>query len=206
MRKFVLAFFIAVLIPAVALASEVRQMPYAYSFECVNSPAGSAFVICNNCPARKALVRAPKPIPIAIMMSDPRRAALGQLGPGPVNPATARPASPVSVKPAPPKPASWTGPLSVHFAFDSYALRPTAKAKLKTIPSMLKGPVSVIGYTDDIGTKAYNIGLSLKRARAVADYLKRLGVAQVAVIGKGECCPVSKLKKLNRRVEIKEAQ
>ncbi|MDA8325484.1 MAG: hypothetical protein M0033_04630, partial [Nitrospiraceae bacterium] len=60
MRKFVLVLFIAVFIPMAAMASEIRQMSYAYHFEFAESPAEPAFVICDGCPPRRAPALAPR--------------------------------------------------------------------------------------------------------------------------------------------------
>ena len=51
----------------------------------------------------------------------------------------------------------------------------------------------VKGYTDRIGSEAYNQTLSEKRAQAVADQLQAAGVApeQLTVTGMGEANPVS---------------
>ena len=178
-----------------AMASEIRQTPYAYSFEFAGSPAEPAFVICDGCPPRKAPALAPRIAPPAIFIrvSGPEHAL-----PGPARP---EPAKPV---PAKPEAVQKDTELTVHFAFDSHALRPKEKEKLKGFPSRFKGSVSVTGYTDDIGTQAYNMRLSMERAEAVARFLRRIGIIPAAITGKGECCPVSHIKKLNRRVEIKE--
>ena len=197
MGKFVAVLFIAVLVPAAALASEIRQMPYAYPFEFAGSPAEPAFVICADCPPRKAPALAPKIAPPAIVI---RVSGPGQ--------ATSEPARPEPAKPDPVKPvtAQKAPELTIHFAFDSYALRPGEKAKLKAVQSLVKGRVNITGYTDDIGTQPYNMRLSLERAEVVARFLRRIGIIPAAITGKGECCSVSHIKKLNRRVEIEEAK
>ena len=178
-----------------AMASEIRQMSYAYHFEFAESPAEPAFVICDGCPPRRAPALAPRIAPPAIFIrvSGPEHAL-----PGPARPEPAKLAhvKPVSVRKAP----EWT----VHFAFDSRALRPKEKEKLKAVQSLVRGPLNITGYTDDIGTPAYNMRLSLDRAETVARFLRRIGIIPATVTGKGECCPVSHIKKLNRRVEIKE--
>ena len=195
MQKFISALFITIVITGTAFASEIRQVPYAYSFEFAESPAEPAFVICDGCPSRKTPALAPRIAPpaIAIRVSGPEQA-----GPGRPEPAKPVPAKSESVQKAP--------ELTVHFAFDSYILQPTEKEKLNAASTLLNGQVSVIGYTDDIGTPAYNMRLSLKRAKSVASFLQRIGIIPATVIGKGECCPASHIKKLNRRVEIKEVR
>ena len=178
-----------------AMASEIRQMPYAYSFEFAENLAEPVFVICDDCGPREAPALAPKIAPPAIVIR-----VSGLQPPKPVR------ARPEPAKPAPVKPvtAQKTLELTVHFAFDSHALRPGEKAKLKTASALLRGPVSVTGYTDDIGAPAYNMKLSRERAEVVARFLRRIGIIPAAITGKGECCSVSHIKKLNRRVEIKE--
>lgn len=70
--------------------------------------------------------------------------------------------------------------------------------------------LTVIGYSDNIGSKEYNIKLSLARAQSVLNYLKtRLDLKNVTlnVEGKGLSNPISsdlsvEGQKVNRRVEI----
>jgi outer membrane protein OmpA-like peptidoglycan-associated protein len=51
--------------------------------------------------------------------------------------------------------------------------------------------ISIVGHTDTSGSPAYNVGLSERRAKAVADALVGMGVAQTAlsVDWKGETAP-----------------
>jgi OOP family OmpA-OmpF porin len=68
--------------------------------------------------------------------------------------------------------------------------------------------VSLIGFTDPDGSKAYNQGLSLARARAVENYLSSKGVkVKFSVVAQADENPVAdnstkQGKALNRRVEI----
>ena len=195
MQKLILALFITIVITGTAIASEIRQAPYAYPFEFAESPPEPAFVICDGCPPSRAPALAPRIASpaIAIRVSGPEQATPGRARP--------EPAKPASIKP---ELVHKTPELTVLFAFDSYALRPREKAKLWRAPSLFNGRVSVTGYTDDIGTQAYNKRLSRERAGSVARFLRRIGIIPAAINGKGECCPVSHIKQLNRRVEIKE--
>ncbi len=55
------------------------------------------------------------------------------------------------------------------------------------------GSAVVVGYTDRIGSDAYNQKLSEARARTVADFLvgKGLAASKVAIEGRGEANPVT---------------
>ncbi len=76
---------------------------------------------------------------------------------------------------------------TVYFNFNSSALTPAAKTKLKALSHSLKSKkvasVKIVGYADQIGTQNYNLRLSQKRANAVAAYLRSTGVK---VTGKSE--------------------
>lgn len=104
----------------------------------------------------------------------------------------------------------------VHFEFDSARLTAADKAKLDTIATRLKqeapsAQLRVTGYTDSVGSDAYNQRLSEKRAHSVTEYLIGAGVPRgsfVSVAGGGESHSVADNKTadgraLNRRTEIK---
>jgi outer membrane protein OmpA-like peptidoglycan-associated protein len=70
----------------------------------------------------------------------------------------------------------------------------------------------IAGYTDDVGTKDYNEGLSKKRAEQVSGYLKGKGVdsTRLVVFWYGLSNPIvpndsPENRAKNRRVEIKVA-
>ncbi len=100
------------------------------------------------------------------------------------------------------------------FSFNSHKLKFNAKRALNSILNRLKGKkysrIVVEGYTDNIGSKNYNLNLSKERARAVANYLILKGVPKdsIEVVGYGESHPLypndtEEHRALNRRVEIK---
>ena len=68
--------------------------------------------------------------------------------------------------------------------------------KLDEIAAMLRSDepaeVTVIGHTDKLGDKAFNLKLSQRRAEAVRDYLVRKGVppSRLKAVGRGEEAPV----------------
>ena len=105
------------------------------------------------------------------------------------------------------------GSKSIRFAFDKSTLRPEDKEVLSRIAgilSTLKGyQIYVYGYTDDIGTKEYNLNLSDRRAKSVYDYLVQNGLnpSIMSMKGFGEADPLvpgnsEKARAINRRVEI----
>lgn len=87
----------------------------------------------------------------------------------------------------------------VLFAFGKSSLKPEGTAALDTLYQQIvevqpkDGSAVVVGYTDRIGSDAYNLKLSEARARTVADYLvgKGLPAGKVAIEGRGEADPVT---------------
>jgi len=101
----------------------------------------------------------------------------------------------------------------VLFDFNSAALRSASKDALRQMADVFqKYPnttLSVQGYTDSIGTAAYNERLSERRADSVSNYLESIGVsgARVKSVGYGETNPratndTASGRQQNRRVEI----
>lgn len=101
---------------------------------------------------------------------------------------------------------------SVHFALNSDVLTPASKSILDEVADIINdrsGKVEVAGYTCNLGTDAYNMGLSVRRADAVKDYLVSRGVNpdRLVVKGFGKTHPKydnsnPKTRPLNRRVEL----
>ncbi len=105
------------------------------------------------------------------------------------------------------------GSNSIRFAFDKSALRPRDKEVLSRVAGVLSTvegyQIYVYGYTDDIGTKEYNLALSRRRAKSVRDYLVANGLSPKIITTKGfgksdPLVPGSspKARAINRRVEI----
>lgn len=91
------------------------------------------------------------------------------------------------------------GPLKeVYFAYDSFDLRPDARATLKANADWLKANTSarveIEGHCDERGTSEYNLALGAKRAQAAKDYLISLGIpaARLSTISYGEELQVCK--------------
>jgi outer membrane protein OmpA-like peptidoglycan-associated protein len=99
------------------------------------------------------------------------------------------------------------------FAFDSDVVRSEAATNLRNLAASLdKYPGSdllIVGHTDSVGTDAYNLGLSQRRADAAAAYLAGQGVdrSRLRARGLGETEPVAPNESdagrtRNRRVEV----
>jgi OOP family OmpA-OmpF porin len=99
----------------------------------------------------------------------------------------------------------------VNFAFDSYKLDAKAQGLLDEAAVVLKEKnvkVTLEGWTDSIGTDAYNKKLSQNRANAVKTYLVEQGVpaANLNAVGMGKSFKFDNATEegryLNRRVEL----
>ena len=103
--------------------------------------------------------------------------------------------------------------IHVNFDFNKATVRKPDDADLqKAIDFIKKYPtskISLVGYTDSIGSDAYNLRLSEKRADAVKAYLVKHGIdaARIQTSGRGKADPVGdnateKGRFENRRVEV----
>ena len=181
---------IAILLPAVASANVIKQRPYDYSFDVASASESDVFVVCANSPDDRISVL-PAPLQLAVR--------IGQNEFRLETPKNAASSAAESRK-------ECVGCLlgAVHFALDSAVLTQMEREKLD---GLIRGipagtGVSLDGYTCDLGSASHNRGLSLRRAKEVASYLRGKNVAVGNVEGKGKCCPVSDDRRLNRRVEI----
>lgn len=102
----------------------------------------------------------------------------------------------------------------VLFNFNSSTLNPKFIKKVDSIINKLKDRhfslLEITGHTDSIGTSAYNLDLSEKRAKTIKEYLVRklgLHTAMITTKGMGEKVPrtsnsSAEGRQMNRRVEI----
>lgn len=100
----------------------------------------------------------------------------------------------------------------VHFAFDSYALDSRAMGILNEAAGLIKNTpnkrVILTGWTDWIGTDAYNMKLSQERANSVKNYLAKQGIpaSRMTAIGRGKSYKYDNKteegRAMNRRTEV----
>jgi len=100
------------------------------------------------------------------------------------------------------------------FDVDAYNLKVSAKEGLNQVVELLKAyptnALRITGHTDASGSDAHNQNLSVRRAKAVADYFIKAGkidVKRIKVVGYGKRRPVASNlteegRQQNRRVEI----
>ena len=97
---------------------------------------------------------------------------------------------------------------TVYFGFDDSSIQPSERDRLDANASCLESTkgksIFLSGHTDTSGTEEYNIALSERRARAVADYMARLGAdpARMQVVPKGETEPTGLGDDKDRRCEF----
>lgn len=102
---------------------------------------------------------------------------------------------------------------SIQFAFNKATLQPANRELLSRIAGVLLTSngykIQVFGHTDDVGSEAYNLELSERRAQSVSDYLLEAGIDPdiLSAKGFGKSSPLMpgtdrRARAKNRRVEI----
>jgi NitT/TauT family transport system substrate-binding protein len=112
------------------------------------------------------------------------------------------------------QPAVATKLVHINYDFDSAQLRPAEKLKLKNeygqiVAMNANSRFRIVGHTDNIGDRDYNIRLSRSRARAIVDFfVETYGLSrnQFVYDGKGPDEPIApndseENRALNRRAE-----
>ena len=107
----------------------------------------------------------------------------------------------------------------VNFDYDSDWIKEESHDLLDKFGNALNGGLSdavifVVGHTDSSGSEAYNQDLSMRRAKAVANYLihqHNISESRLVVEGYGESTPIAdnqseKGRSMNRRVEFVRKQ
>jgi len=104
---------------------------------------------------------------------------------------------------------------NIYFDFDKATFQQESYNELNKLERMMQqNPmmrVEIAGHTDNIGTAAYNLALSKRRAEAVKDFLTKKGIdaRRITAVGYGKSRPLASNddeeegRELNRRVEFK---
>jgi OOP family OmpA-OmpF porin len=202
--------------PTLGMQADIRETDSFYrhrdAFDGMKNSANTYF----NLGLTWAFGAAPAPAPVPVAMTTRTQETTTVTTPPPPPP------PPAPVPPPPPAPVmkKYTLSASELFAFNSAKLGPN-QPKLDEVASTMQAnsdiaSVTIVGYTDRIGSKAYNQKLSEQRANSVKAYLEGKGVAagRLTAVGKGEADPVVECKdekkrpalikclEPNRRVEI----
>ncbi len=102
----------------------------------------------------------------------------------------------------------------IHFDFDKYNIKKDSYGILNDVASILKSnpqikKIRIEGHTDSIGTDAYNMKLSQRRANSVREYLIQQGISadRLEAVGYGKSRPIAPNntaagRAKNRRVEF----
>ena len=103
---------------------------------------------------------------------------------------------------------------NIYFDFDKWSFKNASYNELNKLERMMAQnqniKVEISGHTDAVGTTAYNMFLSRKRAEAVKDFLSKKGIdpRRVKAVGYGEKKPLASNddekegREINRRVEF----
>ena len=102
---------------------------------------------------------------------------------------------------------------NINFDSNRANVRGNVQERLDRVIQLLKEmpdvDVQIVGYTDNIGSAAYNLELSLRRAESVRDYIVERGIhyARLSVAGRGKTQPLvsnstPEGRAVNRRVEF----
>ncbi len=102
----------------------------------------------------------------------------------------------------------------IRFAFDSAALDPSSYKTLNLIAQVVLSnshlKIFILAHCDSVGTAAYNLDLSQRRAKSVSDYLASVGVPPPSIRykGYGSSLPIAdnsteEGRAKNRRVEFR---
>jgi OmpA-OmpF porin, OOP family len=136
--------------------------------------------------------------------------------PAPPAPAPAPAPAPRSLPTPPPPPAAAPAPKAekvttastVNFDFDRYVIRPDTRSRLDDLVGKLRNVnlevVIAVGHADRLGSDAYNMKLSVRRADSVKAYLVSKGIAasRIYTEGKGERQPIKDCKGSGKTKEL----
>ena len=193
--RLIIAITLVLLLAEQGLTSTVCEKEYGYHYETARD-AGSdrEYVVCEETP-RTPLVPELKPPPMAIRFGNDAS----------IQPAHSTPETGHADKAIQPGPCEYRLEKTILFGFDSAKVEDSIGLSLMAI-TLKKDPsvtgIRVRGFTCDLGPKAWNDRLAMRRAVSVAAILGKAGLKVDEVSAEGKCCYVPGKRRLSRRVEI----
>jgi OOP family OmpA-OmpF porin len=183
--------------------SKAGECGFATGFEDIHTPAGMAEFVEKVFLAPGAVAPTPPPVVTKPTIGDSD-------GDGVLNDADRCPTTPAGARVD--ASGCWVLPV-VYFDFDKDYVKPEFHFALDEVAAVLRNNPGVTmvleGNTCTIGTEAYNLGLSDRRANQVAKYLINAGVpaANLSTVGYGFSNPAASNdtiegRRLNRRTEL----
>ncbi len=101
----------------------------------------------------------------------------------------------------------------IHFAFNKYNIKPDSYSILGDVASIINAnpqikKIRVEGHTDWIGSEAYNMKLSQRRADSVVQYLTKKGVpaSKLEAVGYGKTRPIATNKTAAVRAQYRRVE
>ena len=212
LRQFGFFFFIAIMpCISVAMAAEIRMISYDFGYGKAATATNDheTFVICERCPSRQLLALRPKMPALAVHVPEAAASITADGLPTEKKTVSAKAANnSLAIDITRPNRPDHVCVPTIYFRFNRFDVSNYEKDQLDRLVSRLKEQpdrpreIRVVGHTCDVGSDPYNDRLSLMRAESVAVYLGRNGFRVSGAKGEGKRSPVSKVGKLNRRVEI----
>lgn len=206
-----IAFLAALFLTTTAQATEICMGLYEYNYgkAVTGMNKNELFVICENCPAYQRLTLKPKTTALAVRTVEAQVSDETNTRDIPEERSEREPnMEHVSVTSVVSR-SCIDCLLPVYFRFDRADLSDYERDQLDRMVSCTKGnftkkplKIQIRGYTCDIGSQLHNDRLALMRAKSVAAYLERNGFYIAEVKGEGMSHPLSRIRSLNRRVEI----
>ncbi|MDP1948970.1 MAG: peptidoglycan-associated lipoprotein Pal [Nitrospirota bacterium] len=171
-------FWLCLLVVAVLSGCASRKIVTSVEDQSfVSGPAPQA-----QAPVAEATV--PPPTPIEAAKAEPTPVQVDKAVPPPAVKEARVVEQPIAPAPPSQPPAPAARPIQelsdIFFDFDRFSIRDDARAGLEANAGLLKSPsgekVLIEGHCDERGTSAYNLVLGERRAQAVVQYLRDLGV------------------------------
>ncbi len=214
LRQFAFFFSLAIM-PCIsaAVAAEIRMISYDFGYGKAATATNDheTFVICERCPPRQLLALKPRMPALAVRIPEAAASITADGPPTEKQTASAKAAnnaSTVDITGSESNRPNHACMPTIYFRFNRFDISDYEKDQLDRLVSRLKErpdcprKIRVLGHTCNLGRDPYNDRLSLMRAESVAGYLGRNGFKVSEAKGEGKRHPLSKIGKLNRRVEI----